>query len=127
MLAVAACAAVASSVWLATREAGGSDRQRVVAERGAAVMPFDLEATTHVFDPTATGGVQTVVADDPAHADEVELVRDHLRREQARFRVGDFGHPTTIHGDDMPGVAVLQARYEPLERSATGTSAPVAS
>ena len=40
-----------------------SERQVLVAERGKSVMPFDLEQTTHRFTPTATGGVQDVVAD----------------------------------------------------------------
>src|SRR5680860_1590926 len=35
-------------------------RQEVVAEHGARVMPFDLEATTHVFAPDVDGGIQTV-------------------------------------------------------------------
>ena len=90
-------------------------RQQAVAERGARVMPFDLEATTHVFDPTDTGGVQTVTADDPTDTGQVGLVRDHLREEQDRFRAGDFGDPVTIHGDDMPGMAVLEQNFAVLE------------
>lgn len=90
--------------------AGGDDlsRQEVVAERGAEVMPFDLEATTHVFDATSTGGVQTVVADDPTDREQVVLIRGHLRDEVARFRAGDFGDPATIHGHDMPGLDTLE-------------------
>ena len=84
-------------------------RQEVVAERGAAVMPFDLDATTHSFDVTDLGGVQTVVADDPGARAQVDLIRQHLRGEVARFRAGDFGDPAEIHGHDMPGLAVLEA------------------
>ncbi len=39
-------------------------RQEVVAERGAGVMPFDLEKTTHVLKPLNDGRLQTVNAKD---------------------------------------------------------------
>jgi hypothetical protein len=84
-------------------------RQDVVAERGAVVMPFDLDATTHSFQPTDFGGIQTVVADVPTDADQIALVRAHLQAEAERFARGDFGDPATIHGSDMAGLAVLEA------------------
>lgn len=84
-------------------------RQAEVAERGAAVMPFDLDATTHRFEPTATGLVQTVTADDPQDREQVALVHQHLEEEAARFARGDFDDPGAIHGHDMPGLAELRA------------------
>jgi hypothetical protein len=36
--------------------------QAKVAARGAEVMPFDLDRTTHVFTKLPDGGVQTVTA-----------------------------------------------------------------
>jgi hypothetical protein len=96
-------------------------RQAEVAERGAEVMPFDLDATTHSFEPTGTGLVQTVVADDPTHTTQIDLIRDHLTSEVDRFQQGDYGDPAAIHGDDMPGLAELEAHagsvtieFEPL-------------
>lgn len=85
------------------------DRQAAVAERGEHVMPFDLDATTHRFDSVPTGLVETVLADDPSDADQVRLIREHLRHEGDRFRTGDYGDPAAIHGDDMPGLAELEA------------------
>lgn len=87
-----------------------ADRQTEVAERGAEVMPFDLDATTHSFTPTDDGLVETVVADDPADAEQVELVQGHLAEEAERFRAGDYGDPAAIHGHDMPGLATLEDR-----------------
>jgi hypothetical protein len=87
---------------------GGPDRQAEVAARGAAVMPFDLERTTHRFTGTDTGGVQTVVADDPTDTGQIDLIRQHLRSETERFGAGDFTDPSRIHGDDMPGLAALR-------------------
>jgi hypothetical protein len=101
---------MAVAVATAGESGGSAAREAEVARRGAAVMPFDLDATTHVFTPTPTGGVQQVVADDPSDAEQVALVREHLRAEVARFRRGDFGDPAAIHGHDMPGLAVLEAR-----------------
>jgi hypothetical protein len=89
-----------------------TDRQAEVAERGAEVMPFDLDATTHRFEPTGTGLVQTVVSDDPADAEQVGLIRGHLADEAERFRQGDYRDPAAIHGDDMPGLAELEAGAE---------------
>jgi hypothetical protein len=89
-----------------------ADRQAEVAERGAAVMPFDLEATTHVFTDTDDGGVQVVTADDPEDETQIALIREHLREERDNFAVGDFDDPAAIHGHDMPGVAELSAGYE---------------
>lgn len=98
-----------------------TERQAEVAERGADVMPFDLQATTHRFTPVDSGLVQTVTADDAGDAEQVALVRDHLAHEAERFRAGDYGDPAAIHGDDMPGLAELEAgaaaiviAYEPI-------------
>ena len=84
------------------------DRQAEVAERGAEVMPFDLDRTTHRFESRAWGGVQTVVADEP-DAEQVRLVRAHLLEEAERFSRGDFDDPMAIHGMEMPGLTELRA------------------
>jgi hypothetical protein len=72
-------------------------------------MPFDLERTTHIFEPREDGGLQTVTADDPADAEQVRLIQQHLQAEAARFQRGDFADPASIHGASMPGLAELQA------------------
>jgi hypothetical protein len=102
LLAASACLPVAA--WCA-------DPQRLddVARRGAEVMPFDLKATTHVFTKTPDGGVQSVVAKHPQDLAQVRLIRSHLKDIEAQFRKGDFSGPSHIHGQDMPGLAQLQA------------------
>ena len=84
-----------------------SDRQAEVAERGESVMPFDLDRTTHRFSKTDSGGVQTVVADDPKDTSQIGLIQQHLRHEADQFRRGDFTDPARIHGTEMPGLAPL--------------------
>lgn len=74
-------------------------------------MPFSLDATTHVFDATAQGGTQRVVAKIPGDTKEIDLIRDHLRKEADAFSRGDFADPATIHGNNMPGLDALQAGF----------------
>ena len=84
-----------------------NDKQSSVHNMGRMVMPFDLGATTHVFEMTETGGIQEVIADDPSDAAQVFLIRQHLQHEALRFRAGDFSDPTSLHGSAMPGLAQL--------------------
>jgi hypothetical protein len=109
---LAAATAIAGGV-IAAVALGGEDqtRQQAVADRGAKVMPFSLDATRHVFNATATGGTQRVVADDPRDHEQIRLVREHLREEATAFQRGDFADPASIHGEDMPGLADLRAGY----------------
>ena len=88
------------------------NRQSSVHDMGQEVMPFDLGETTHVFEMTETGGIQEVIADDPSDAAQVSLIRQHLQHEALRFREGDFSDPTTLHGNDMPGLTELAQAAE---------------
>jgi hypothetical protein len=84
-------------------------RQAEVADRGAEVMPFDLERTTHIFEKLDDGGIQSVRADDPGDAAQIELIQAHLSEEAEKFRRGDFSDPAAIHGHTMPGLDTLRA------------------
>jgi hypothetical protein len=101
---------VTGAVVAASRgEDAPADRRAAVAERGAAVMPFDLARTVHRFDDAADGGTETVTTRDPADAAQQALVRVHLATEAQRFAHGDFSDPAAIHGEAMPGLAALRA------------------
>lgn len=115
--AVLAVAAIAGAgVAAALLFTGGEiSRQAMVAERGARVMPFSLDATTHVFDKNATGGTQRVIADAPGDRTEIRLIRQHLREEAEAFRRGEFADPASIHGEEMPGLAALKAGSKRIE------------
>lgn len=92
-----------------------AQRQEEVAKAGAVVMPFDLDATTHIFTPTDSGGVQDVVADDASDFANISLIEVHLGEEAAKFREGDFSDPEAIHGSSMPGLVVLKDRFDEVE------------
>ena len=85
-----------------------SSRQAAVRARGQQVMPFRLDRTTHIFDKTATGGVESVVAKTAADGAQVPLIRQHLRKEQRLFSRGDFRDPMKTHGMSMPGLDTLR-------------------
>ena len=81
-------------------------RQAEVANRGADVMPFDLERSTHIFEKIDTGGQQQVLSDD-GDVEQVQLIREHLEEIAGRFSEGDFHGPEMIHGEHMPGLHEL--------------------
>jgi hypothetical protein len=79
-----------------------------VVQRGSHVMPFNLEQTTHIFTKTEKGGVQQVIVKDPANAEQIKLIREHLTKISHEFQKGDFSNPAKIHGDTMPGLDELR-------------------
>ena len=87
--------------------AAPTPRQQEVAQKGAMVMPFNVQNSTHVFQKTTTGGLQQVLAKDPKDADLIAAIRQHLEMEADRFGKGDYSDPMKIHGMDMPGVQYL--------------------
>jgi len=86
-----------------------------VAERGAHVMPFDLDKTVHVFNKSENGGIQQVIAKDAHDAEQIGLIRRHLAHIAARFAQGDFSGPARIHGREMPGLAEMSAGAPQLD------------
>lgn len=100
---------VAVMVLFATAILPAQTRQEEIAIRGAKVMPFDLEQTTHVFQKLDDGGLQKVIVKDPANKKQIALIQSHLKEESKKFRKGDFSDPAKIHGEDMPGLADLKS------------------
>jgi hypothetical protein len=113
ILLIAAILLCGAAIVLATGSKDHS-RQGVVAERGADVMPFSLHATTHIFEASAGGGTERVVAKNPSDKEEIALIREHLRHETYAFGRGDFTDPAAIHGAGMPGLETMQAGYQDI-------------
>lgn len=89
-------------------EKASEKRLDEVTLRGAHVMPFDLDLTTHVFSKTAKGGVQQVVVKNPKDNAQIKLIREHLTKIAHEFRKVDYSGPAKIHGEDMPGLEVFR-------------------
>ena len=110
----------------ASGQTAAPSRQEAVRERSADVMPFDMNATTHIFTKTRDGGVQRVVVKSSGDTKQTALIRRHLKDIADRFARGDFGAPTDVHGAEMPGLAALKAavpgelhvRYRDLQSGA---------
>jgi hypothetical protein len=114
IIAVAASALIGISIAFAADPGPHMSRQDEVARSGAAVMPFDLMRTTHFFDDTPSGGIETVTANDDSDARQISLIRSHLTAEAKRFARGDFSDPAKIHGAEMPGLAALTSAGDKL-------------
>ena len=95
-------------VLFATAILPAQTRQKEVAVKGAKVMPFDLEQTTHVFQKLDDGGLQKVIVKDSGNKKQIALIQSHLKEESEKFRKGDFSDPAKIHGENMPGLAELK-------------------
>ena len=91
--------------------------QQHVHQMSHSVMPFDMSKTVHIFKMTESGGVQRVVVKDTREADQVALVRQHLRHEAEQFQRGNYSDPAKLHGADMPGLRELQAGTSRVEVS----------
>ena len=79
-----------------------------IARRGAQVMPFSLERTTHIFAKTENGGLQQVIVKETSNTEQVKLIQAHLSKLSREFAQGDFSDPARIHGEDMPGLVELR-------------------
>jgi hypothetical protein len=124
-LAAAAPAVVCAVVVSGCGGTTTAKRQAEVRARGQQVMPFDLNRTTHVFEKTAGGGVESVLIRSEADRDQLPLIRAHLRKAQRLFSHGDFRDPMATHGMQMPGLdtlrrqaALIKITYRPLLRGA---------
>lgn len=90
--------------------------------RGEVTMGVDQYTSTHLFDDLPDGGRIELQRneDDPAG---VEQIRQHLQHIAHAFAAGDFSDPTSVHGHEMPGTAVMAQKkdvitysYAPLPR-----------
>jgi len=107
---IVSCALAMVFSLLAPPAASATQRQVQVRSASMHVMPFSLDTSIHMFEPTAQGGVMTVVThkNDPQ---QIALIRSHLRKEALAFARGDYGDPAAIHGTSMPGLAQLRAGF----------------
>lgn len=96
------------SVYLyGNRQSALSQRQAMIHQKGASVMPFDLSQTTHTFKKTNDGGIQQVIAKDNNDTQQISLIQMHLQMETSLFQKGNFSDPMELHGRTMPGTQEL--------------------
>ena len=104
---IAVLAAITSfSVY--AQEKASEARLDEIAQKGVQIMPFNLDQTVHVFSKKEDGGLQQVVVKNQTHTGQIKLIREHLNEIANKFKQGDFSDPSKLHGDNMPGLAMLK-------------------
>jgi hypothetical protein len=101
-----------------------TSRHGMVMSRGAHVMPFDQGVAMHMFTPNASGGTIEVMVHN-MDAKQIALVRAHLRKEAARFSLGDYSDPFYIHGAAMPGLRGMETHTVAVRYSTTAMGAKI--
>ena len=78
-------------------------------ERGAMAMGVDQYTSSHVFEDLPDGGriVLQRDQDDPAGA---RAIHAHMDSIATLFAAGNFQVPGFVHGEEVPGTAVMAAR-----------------
>lgn len=95
-----------SELYRTVTEAGG----RLGFElREQEVIPFSHEETIDVFRDTDFGGVHQVISKDKTNKEQIRLIQSHIQTEAKRFSSGDFGYPSYLHGESMPGLKDISA------------------
>jgi len=78
-------------------------------ERGRVAMGVDQYSSSHIFEPLATGGRIVLQRDAPDTAG-TGTIRAHLASIAKSFGEGNFDLPGFVHGETVPGTAVMAAR-----------------
>lgn len=87
---------------------GQHDHTAEMNARGAHVMGFSQEKTTHHFVLTYDGGVIDVRANDVKDTEIRDAIRAHFRHVSRMFAEGDFTDPMLVHATNVPGTAAMK-------------------
>jgi hypothetical protein len=88
---------------------------RAMNERGAKVMGFDQEKTSHHFYLYDDGGAIDIAIKNPSDVKNRDAIRSHLPHIAMMFSGGDFNAPMLVHDSAaVPGTAVLAQRKDAI-------------
>ena len=100
------------------------DHHRSMNERGAMVMGFDQDKTTHHFYLYKDGGAIDIAVNDASDLTNRDAIRAHLPHIATMFGSGDFDAPMLVHAStSIPGTAVLKDRKDLLRYTYVETAA----
>ena len=77
--------------------------------RGAHVMGFDQDKTTHRFLLHPDGGAVDIFVKDPRDTANRDAIRSHLPHIAQMFAEGNFAAPMLIHDTNVPGTDQMTA------------------
>lgn len=92
-------------------------QQERVHHMSSDVMPFDVSKAMHIFRMTEDGGVERVIAKEPAVGEIIVKIQQHLQHEAEQFQKGDYADPANLHGAEMPALKELQERASQIKVS----------
>ena len=104
---IAVLAAI-TSLSVYAQEKASEARLDEIAQKGVQIMPFNLDQTVHVFSKREDGGLQQVVVKNQSNVGQIKLIQQHLNEIANKFKQGDFSDPSKLHGDNMPGLAMIK-------------------
>src|SRR5689334_22626385 len=84
-----------------------SHQDHAVISRGAMVMGFDQEKTTHHFHLYKDGGSIEVTANSADDSANRAAIRNHLPHIAQMFAEGHFDAPMEVHAQTVPGTREL--------------------
>jgi hypothetical protein len=83
------------------------DHHAQMNKRGAQVMGFDQEKTTHHFYLYSDGGAIDVAVNDASDKADLGAIRTHLPHIAMMFRQGNFKSPMLVHATNVPGTTEM--------------------
>src|SRR5258708_2243447 len=89
-------------------------KDETLKQRGAAVMGFDQNVTTHHFRIAPDGGSIEVVVKTATDETNLSAIRGHLKEIAEAFAAGDFSKPFATHGEVPPSVKTMKQRRRAL-------------
>jgi hypothetical protein len=87
-----------------------SEHQANVEKHGDMAMGFPHDKTTHHFRLLSDGGAIEVTVNDAKDAENLGMIRMHLRHIATMFSNGDFSIPMLVHSDIPPGATEMKDR-----------------
>ncbi len=93
----------------AGQQASGQSSHQAMNDRGAHVMGFDQDKTTHSFRLHPDGGAVDISVKDRADAANRDAIRSHLPHIAQMFGDGNFEAPMLIHATKVPGTEQMTA------------------
>jgi hypothetical protein len=93
---------------------GQHDHTAQVNARGAHVMGFSQDKTTHHFVLTFDGGVIDVRVNDVKDTEGRDEIRMHFQHISRMFADGDFTDPMLVHATNVPGTAAMKQLKDAL-------------
>jgi hypothetical protein len=92
------------------------DHHASMDKRGATVMGFDQQLTTHHFLLFTDGGAVDVSVKDGTDRKNLDAIRSHLPHIAAMFGAGNFEAPMLVHDSkNVPGTKEMAARTDRIQ------------